>query len=213
MFTSRIDLSDGMNHTPATFDLVVVAASAGGLKACIKVVAGLPADFPLPVVVVQHIGQDGPSLMADILARHTPLRVRQAGDGDVLLGGTVYTPAPARHLRVHPGGTLSLLDSPRVRFVRPSADVLFASAADAFGDRVIAVVLTGCGSDGADGVRAVRRRGGFVIAQDEATSEHFDMPYHAVLTRKVDLVLPLGQIAFALQTLVMMSEENLTLPG
>ena len=210
MFNSRIDTSDRMNHTPATFDVVVVACSAGGLRACQRIVAGLPADFPLPVVIIQHIGQDGPSRMADILSRHTPLRVRQAADGVVLRGGTVYTPAPGRHLRVNPGGTLSLLDSPRVQFARPSANVLFGSAADAFGDRVIAVVLTGCGSDGADGVRAVRGRGGFVIAQDEATSEQFGMPYHAVLTRKVDLVLPLGQIAFALRTLAATAATGLS---
>jgi two-component system chemotaxis response regulator CheB len=167
----------------------------------------LSADFPVPVVIVQHISQDGPSLMAEILSHHTPLRVKQAEDGDVLRVGTVYTPAPGHHLRVNPDGTLSLLQSPKVHYVRPSADLLFQSAADAYGERVVAVVLTGGGYDGVDGVKAVRRRGGFVIAQDEATSECFGMPYNAVLTRKVDLVLPLGQIAFALGTLTANERE------
>jgi two-component system chemotaxis response regulator CheB len=139
--------------------------------------------------------------MADILARHTRLPVKQAREGEVLCPGTVYTPAPGRHLVVRGDGTLSLSPAPRVNFARPSADVLFESAAAAFGERVVGVVLTGGGCDGAAGVRAIRRRGGFVIAQDEVTAEDFWMPYNAVLTRKVDLVLPLGQIAFALRTL------------
>ncbi len=185
-----------------------MAGSVGGLRACGRIVSGLPPDFPAPVVIVQHISQDGPSMMAEILARHTPLRVGQAEDGEVLRAGTVYTPAPGRHLRVNPDGTLSLPRSPKVHFVRPSADVLFGSAADAYGGQVVAVVLTGGGCDGADGVRAVRRRGGFVIAQDEATSEAFGMPYHAVITRKVDLVLPLDHIAFALRTVVATGEES-----
>jgi two-component system, chemotaxis family, protein-glutamate methylesterase/glutaminase len=181
--------------------VVVMAASAGGLTAFSRIVSALPGDFPAPVVLVQHLCQDSPSVLAEILGGCTPLRVRQAADGDVLLRGTVYTPVPGRHLLVNTGGTLSLLRTPKVRFVRPSADVLLASAAVAFGERVVAVVLTGGGSDGAEGVRAVRQRGGFVIAQDGATSECFGMPYYAVLTGAVHLVLPLDGIAAALRTL------------
>ncbi len=105
-------------------------------------------------------------------------------------------------LRINQDETLSLVRSPKVKFARPSADVLFGSASDIYGEQMVAVVLTGAGSDGADGVQVVSRRGGFVIAQDETTSELFGMPYYAIQTGKVDLVLSLDHIGFALHTLL-----------
>lgn len=183
------------------FDVVVLGASVGGVQALSCIVADLPADFPAPVVVAHHLSPDYPSFMPDILRRHTALRVKEAEDGDKLCPGTVYTSAPGRHLRIESDGILSVFQADRIRFVRPSADVLFESVAFTFGCRAIAVVLTGMGRDGANGVKCVRKSGGFVIAQDEATAESFDMPYAAIETRKVDLVLPLYHIGYALQVL------------
>ena len=146
--------------------------------------------------------------MADILSRRTPLRVKQAEEGEQVGLATVYIAPPNRHLLVNPDGTLSLTQSKLVHFLRPSADLLFESVAASYGERAIAVVLTGTGSDGAMGVQAIKKMGGTVIAQDEATAEFFGMPGAAIQSGSVDFVLPLDEIAIALVTLVMKGEAG-----
>jgi two-component system chemotaxis response regulator CheB len=140
------------------------------------------------------------------MARITPLEVKQAEEGDKLLPGHVYIAPPDYHLVVNSNGTLSLNHSDVVHFVRPSAEMLFESVAASYGERSIAVVLTGSGSDGEMGVKAVKGRNGTVIAQDEQTSEYFGMPGAAIATHSVDFVLPLEDIAPALVTLVMKAD-------
>jgi two-component system, chemotaxis family, protein-glutamate methylesterase/glutaminase len=186
----------------AAFDVVALASSAGGLNALTHVLSALPPDFPAALVVVQHLDPRHRSLMADILSRRTPLVVRQAEAGAPLCPGTVAIAPPDQHLLVNPDGTLSLSHAQLVHFVRPSADLLFESVAASFQDRAIAVVLTGSGSDGARGASAIKRMGGTVIAQDQATSEVFGMPGAAIRTGSVDYVLPLDEIAPSLVTLV-----------
>lgn len=190
----------------AAFDLVALAASAGGLMALSRVLAALPAAFPAALVAVQHLDPRHPSLMADILSRRTLLRVKQAEEGDCLQAATVYVAPPNRHLLVNPDGRLSLSLSELVHFLRPSADLLFKSAAASYRERVIAVVLTGTGSDGAMGVRAVKKMGGTVLAQDQATAEFFGMPSAAIQSGSVDRILPLDEIPAVLVTLVMTGE-------
>jgi two-component system chemotaxis response regulator CheB len=190
----------------AAFDIVAVAASAGGLNALTKVLSALPADFSAPIVVVQHLDPRHRSLMADILSRRAPMHIKQAEQGETLTAGTAYIAPPNRHLLVNPDGTLSLTETELVSFVRPSADLLFESVAASHGDRAIAVVLTGTGSDGSMGVKAVKKVGGTVIAQDEETSEFFGMPGAAIRTGFVDFILPLEEIPHALITLVMKGE-------
>ena len=143
--------------------------------------------------------------MADILSRRTPLRVKQAEEGEQVSPATVYIAPLNRHLLVNPDGTLSLTQSKWCIFLRPSADLLFESVAASYGERAIAVVLTGTGSDGAMGVQAIKKMGGTVIAQDEATAE-FLVPSAAIHSGSVDFVLPLDEIATALVTLVMKGE-------
>lgn len=140
--------------------------------------------------------------MAEILDRCTALDVRQVQEGDVLCPGTAFIAPPDNHVLVNPNGVLSLSKSERVHYLRPSADLLFESVAASYGERAIAVVLTGSGSDGSMGVEAVKTMGGTVIAQDEATSEFRDMPSAAVRTGKVDFVLPLNEISAALESLI-----------
>jgi two-component system chemotaxis response regulator CheB len=123
-------------------------------------------------------------------------------DGDRLERGTAYVAPPNRHLLVNPDGTLPLSQSELVHFVRPSADLLFESAAASYRERAIAVVLSGSGRDGAMGVKAIKKTGGTVIVQDERTSEFFGMPEAAQQTGMADFVLPLHEIAPALQTLL-----------
>jgi two-component system chemotaxis response regulator CheB len=196
-------------HFPsAAFDVVALAASAGGLKALSHVLSALPPDFPAAVVVVQHLDPRHRSLMADILSRRTPLKVKQAEDGEVLNPATIYIAPPNRHLLVNPDGTLSLSQSELVHFVRPSADLLFESVAASYKDRTIAVVLTGTGSDGAMGVQGIKKMGGTVIVQDEKTSEFFGMPAAAIQTGNADFILLLDEIASALVTLVMKGDAG-----
>jgi len=116
--------------------------------------------------------------------------------------GIVYIAPPNRHLLVNPDGTLFLTETKLVHFVRPSADPLFESVAASFKHRAIAVVLTGTGSDGAMGLRAIQQMGGTIIAQDEATSEFFGMPGAAINTGHVDFILPLHEIPCTLISLV-----------
>jgi two-component system chemotaxis response regulator CheB len=197
----------GQTHLKkAAFEIVALASSAGGLTALSQVLSGLPADFRAAVVIVQHLDRRHRSLMAEILSRRTPLEVCQAGEGDILTAGRVYIAPPDRHLLVIPGGTLSLSQSELVHFVRPSADLLFESAAASYKERVIGVVLTGTGSDGSMGVQAIKKMGGTVIAQDQPTAEFFGMPGAAIETGVVDFILPIEEIAFALVTLVMKGE-------
>lgn len=193
--------SDRLARVPA-YNLVALAASAGGLTAISKVLSGLPPGFPASIVVVQHLDPRHRSLMADILARRTPLKVKEAEEGDRLLPATVYIAPPNRHLLVNPDGTLSLSQSELVHFVRPSADLLFESVAASYREHAIGVILTGSGSDGAMGVGAVKKMRGTVIVQDEKTSEFFGMPGAAIQTGSADFILPLDEISSAIVTLV-----------
>jgi two-component system, chemotaxis family, protein-glutamate methylesterase/glutaminase len=193
---------DGDPAASVGFDIVALAASAGGLAALSQVLSGLPAEFTPAVVVVQHLDPRHRSLMADILNRRTPLPTKEAQEGERVRGGTVFIAPPNRHLLVNRDATLSLSQSELVHFVRPSADLLFESVAASYGERVIAVVLSGSGSDGAMGLQAVKKMGGTVIVQDERTAEFFGMPQAAIKTGTVDFVLPLEEIAPALLHLV-----------
>ena len=176
------------------FRVVVVAASAGGLEALIALVGALPANFPLPIAVVQHIDPHHRSLIAEILARHTALRVKHVFGAERLVPGFVYLAIAAHHLEVGLNGTIGLTRAEPVHYVRPAADRLFESAA-ALCPPAIAVVLTGTGRDGARGVLAIKAAGGTTIAQDQASSAFFGMPFAAIETGAVDFVLPLDQIA------------------
>jgi two-component system, chemotaxis family, protein-glutamate methylesterase/glutaminase len=188
--------------TQAAFDIVALAASAGGLRALSHILGDLPVDFPAGIVVVQHLDPRHRSLMADILSRRTALRVKEAQEGARVSPGTAYIAPANRHLLVNPDGTVSLSQSELVHFLRPSADLLFESVAASYKERAIAVVLSGTGSDGAMGVRAIKKMGGTVIVQDEKSSEFFGMPGAATQTGCVDFVLPLDEIPSALVTLI-----------
>jgi two-component system chemotaxis response regulator CheB len=191
----------------AAFDIIALAASAGGLGALSHVLAPLPADFPATIVIVQHLDPRHRSLMADILSRRTSVQIKQAEEGDRLCPSTAYVAPPNRHLLINTDGSLSLSQSELVHFVRPSADLLFESVAASYKERAIAVVLSGTGSDGAMGVQAIKKMGGTVVAQDEHTAEFFGMPGAAIQGGNVDFVLPLDEIAPALMTLVIKGDE------
>jgi two-component system, chemotaxis family, protein-glutamate methylesterase/glutaminase len=183
------------------FDLVVMAASVGGVAAFESVLTTLPEDFPLPIAIVQHRSTRAPNLMARVFSRHTDLVVKTATEGERMMAGMVYLAPPHAHLMVDRELRVSLKDGSKIRHVLSSANPLFESAALALPGRVIAVVLTGYDRDATDGVQAVRLSGGTVIAQDQATSQSFGMPASAIETGCVDRVLPLQEIGPALVAL------------
>jgi two-component system chemotaxis response regulator CheB len=184
------------------FEIVAIAASAGGLTALTTVVRGLPPNFEAAVAVVQHLDPRHRSLMPQIIARRATLPVDEARDGMDVEPGHIYLAPPDRHLLINRDRTISLTQTELVNFVRPSGDLLFESVAAAYGERAIAVVLTGTGHDGSMGVAAIKKRGGTVIVQDELSSEFFGMPSSAIKTGTVDFVLAIDEIAPALETLV-----------
>lgn len=180
------------------FLVVGMAASAGGLEALKEVVSALPGTFNACVLVVRHRTTDGLDLLADILQAKTALPVKQAEEGDALAAGAIFVGRPGWHLLVNPDDTLHLSDAPKVKYVRPAADVLFQSMAESLGERAVAVVLTGCDGDGSGGVGDIRARGGRVIVQHPATAQQPGMPLAALKTGEVDHVVPLEQIAHTL---------------
>jgi two-component system, chemotaxis family, protein-glutamate methylesterase/glutaminase len=185
------------------FHIVVVAASAGGLDALSRILSQLPSTFPAAVAIVQHRALSSPHLLADILRQRTKLSVRDAEDGDEARPGTVYLAPPGIHLVVDTRQRFALIDGVKVKHARPSGDLLFASAAEAFGPRAIALVLTGGDGDGSGGLSVVKEHGGIVISQDEASAREPSMPKAAIATGDVDYILPLEYIASTLEGLVL----------
>jgi two-component system chemotaxis response regulator CheB len=178
------------------FELVVVGASWGGFHALETLLRGLPADFRTPLAIAQHrAAGSGTDLLPTLLrGRVKWAEVCEPSDKEPIEPRKVYLAPPDYHLLVEPDG-FALSTEGVVQFSRPSIDVLFDSAADTFGDRLVAVILTGANEDGAYGIKRVRRRGGVTIAQDPATAERPEMPAAAIATGAVQHVAPLAEIA------------------
>ena len=175
-------------------DCVVLGASAGGVEALQRIAAALPAGFAPPLLVVLHLLADRPSGMVALLAEHCALRVVEAEDKAPIVAGQIVIAPPDYHLLVERGRTLALsLDAP-VLHSRPAIDPLFESAALAFGERLLALLLTGARSDGSAGVAAVRRRGGTAWVQDPQDARVATMPAAALQRAGADAVLTLDQI-------------------
>ncbi len=185
--------------------LVVIGASTGGPGALVQLLRGLPGDFPLPILLVIHIGAPFGVTFAEWLDGQSQLRVRQAVDGEPLPApgqpGVLMAP-PDKHLVLRDGRLRLTLDAER-HSCRPSVDVLFESVAREVGAGVVGCLLTGMGRDGAAGLLAIRRAGGATIAQDEATSVVFGMPREAIALGAAERVLPLDRVAPALLTLAL----------
>src|SRR5262249_50788911 len=143
----------------AAFDVAALCASAGGFNALRAVLSDLPGDFPAAIVVVQHLDPRHRSVMAELLTRRSALDVRQAAEGYTIAPGCVLIAPPDRHLLVNGDGSVSLTQTQLVHFVRPSGDLLFESVAASYAERALCVVLTGTGSDGAQGVAAIKKMG------------------------------------------------------
>ena len=179
-----------------------MAASAGGLNAITRILSELRGDFGVPILIVQHLDPKHQSHLAEILSRHVRLRIKQAENGEPLCARTVYIAPPDKHLLIGQDLRIALGNQAPVQYVRPSADLLFESTAEVYAARAIAVVLSGTGHDGTQGVRMVRAHGGVTIAQDQATAEFFGMPGAAIESGAVDYILPLDDIAATLTALI-----------
>ncbi len=179
------------------YEIVAIGSSAGGIRALEQILSGLPADLPVPILIVQHLDPRHRSLMAEIMQRSSKMKVKEAVDGEEILPSIVFIAPPNRHMLVA-DGHISLTSTAFVHFSRPSIDLLFESVAATYGDKSIGIILSGTGRDGAMGIKAIKEKGGTTIAQDQATSEHFGMPDAAIATGMIDFVLPVYDIAKAI---------------
>lgn len=188
--------------------IVAIATSTGGPAALHQILSALPGDFCAPILVVQHISEGFVEGLARWLNDVAPLKVKVAEDGEPLAPSTVYL-APARsHLGVSAAHTIQLSSAPPICGFRPSGTFLFDSVANAFGNASVALILTGMGQDGVDGLQGIRAAGGRIIAQDKESSVVFGMPGAAMAAGCVDWVLPLGSIAPRLRSLVCPEEKG-----
>lgn len=166
----------------------------GGVEALGILLGGLPGDFPLPILIVHHLGADSGSDLAHMLDARSAIRVKEAVEEEAITSKTAYLAPPNYHLLVERDGTLALSVDKPVNFARPAIDVLFESAAVAFGPALIGVILTGAGSDGAKGLQMIKEKGGVVIVQDPVDAEADPMPRNALAMVEADHVLPLPEI-------------------
>jgi two-component system, chemotaxis family, protein-glutamate methylesterase/glutaminase len=186
------------NPRPKRFDVLVIGTSTGGPNALAAVLPKLPASFPLPIVIVQHMPPIFTKHLADRLNHHSQLQVQEAFTGDHLTPGSAWVAPGNYHLKIHREGTQSIVrlnQDPQENSCRPAVDVLFRSAAEHYGGNVLALIMTGMGHDGKRGCDAIRQAGGYVIAQDEASSIVWGMPGSVVSAGLANTVLPLEAIA------------------
>jgi two-component system, chemotaxis family, protein-glutamate methylesterase/glutaminase len=180
---------------------IVIGASAGGIEALSIILPALPARMRASVFVVLHLPRDGPSLLVEIFQPKCAVSVREAEDKEIVAPGTVYFAPPDYHLLLDAGPQLALSADELLHFSRPSIDVLFESAAEVYGNRLLGIILTGANEDGASGLGAVHQAGGLTIVQQPETAHAPLMVQSALKTTPVDLVLALDQIADLLRKL------------
>jgi two-component system chemotaxis response regulator CheB len=181
------------------FDLVVIGGSAGAIEALHAILSKLPIDFPSPVAIVIHIPAQGPSLLPEVLATPESPPMKFAEDKEPIVPGTIYFAPPDYHLLVESGRTFALSLDERVHFSRPAIDVLFESAAAAYGHRLAGVILSGASEDGAQGLRAVAEAGGMTFVQSLESAEMVVMPAAALLAAPDSIEVNAADLAESLR--------------
>jgi len=193
-----------ITHHVSHFKCIVIGVSAGGMDALSKILTILPADFPLPIIVVQHLDPHSiDCYFAQYFNERCPLEVREAIEREPVMMGNVYFAPSNYHLLIENDKTFSLSADEKVNYSRPSIDILFESAAETYGPTLIGIILTGASRDGAKGLRIIKDNGGLTIVQDRKTAESNLMPLSAIGASQVDHILPLQDIPDLLQELVM----------
>jgi two-component system, chemotaxis family, protein-glutamate methylesterase/glutaminase len=183
------------------YQAIVIGGSSGGFQALQTLLGLLPRDYSLPVMVVLHRSPTTDHSLADLLSHVCPLTVKEAEEKEVMAEGFVYIAPANYHLLVERDHSLSLSIEDRVWYSRPAIDVLFETAADAFGTRLVGVLLTGANQDGTAGLRRIRQRGGLTLAQDPTEAHMPAMPESAIRAGVVDRVLPLTMVGALLASL------------
>ena len=186
-----------------------MGGSVGGMQSVQSILQALPVDFALPIVVALHRPTDDEDLLTPLLQRGCTLRVSEVVDKEPIEAGHVYVAPPDYHVLIE-DNNLSLSVDERVNHARPSIDVLFESAALVYGRRAVAVILSGAGIDGARGAAAIQESGGSVLIESPATALRPDLPAAAVAATAVSMILPLPQLATALQELARPSVNGVT---
>jgi two-component system chemotaxis response regulator CheB len=175
--------------------IIVIGASTGGPEAFQTILSKLPADFSIPIICVQHISEGFLDGLVQWLSGKCAMKIDMAREGSVPMPGTIYFPQEGKHLKFDSGGKFVLSSEPSYHGHRPSITETMRSAAEYYGGAVLSILLTGMGSDGAEGMQAVARAGGITIAQDEKSSIVFGMPKQAIELGAAQLVVPLNEIA------------------
>jgi two-component system, chemotaxis family, protein-glutamate methylesterase/glutaminase len=181
------------------YEAVVIGVSAGGIEALKVILPTLPASFPLPIAIVQHRNERESSFLAEYFNRISEVTVTEAEDKEQPCAGHVYLAPAGYHLLIEPDRSFSLSVDGRVNYSCPSIDVLFESAADAFAESLIGIVLTGANADGAQGLKAVKARGGLAIVQNPKSAQAIAMPRAALQATTVDYVVDLGNLCTSLR--------------
>lgn len=191
----RTTLSDDVDQPPLpVVDAIVVGASAGGVEALLKVFSRLEVGYRLPIITVLHVPEGRLSQLAQVFQARLPIKVKEARDKEDIAPGTLYFAAPGYHLSVENDFSLSLSQEDRVFHSRPSIDILFQSAADAYGPRLAGFLLTGANNDGAFGLSCIKLSGGMTVIQDPAQAQARTMPEAGLALIEPDYLLPLNDI-------------------
>lgn len=188
-------------------DIIVIGASAGGLKALSKIMANLPGDLDAAIFIVQHVAPNVPSLLPQILQDISNFVVTHPQDGEEIQKGRIYVALPDHHLLIDEG-YIQVVRGPKENRFRPAIDALFRSAARTYGPRVVGVVLTGYLDDGTVGLQAIKKRGGLTVVQDPEEAEYSSMPKSALRYAQVDYCLSLDKITELLINLVKKTPED-----
>lgn len=184
------------------YKAIVIGTSAGGLQALLSLLSLLPAGYPLPIAVVQHRAKDHRGLLEEVLQNKCRVRVKQADEKEAVRGGTVYIAPPDYHLLIEEDQTFSLSCDEPVLYSRPAIDVLFESAAMAYREHLVGIILTGANGDGASGIATIKEYGGLTIAQDPLEAQFPAMPQASIDTRQVERVWSLSEIGIFLMNLI-----------
>jgi len=208
--TGKSGESPGRSDLGVAYAIALIGTSWGGLAALRTIVGCLPEGYELPIAVIQHRHRDSDALLAHFLQSHTHLQVCEIEDKQTVEPGRVFIAPANYHLLVERGHFSLSIDAP-VRYSRPSIDVAMTTAADAYGHRVVGVVLTGANADGAAGLRRIADAGGFAIVQDPASAEVATMPAAAIKAVPTARVLPLDRIGPLLATVPSMQVPPLEL--
>jgi two-component system chemotaxis response regulator CheB len=176
------------------YEAIVVGVSSGGMSALKLIFSTLPTGFKPPIIVVQHISSHSDNQWIQLLNEKSRLEIKEADEKEVIQPGKVYIAPANYHLLIEKNKTFSLTIGERVNYARPSIDVLFESAAEAYKKELIGIVLTGSNHDGTIGLKRIQECGGLTIVQDPETSESPYMPSSAIAANKPDYILPLEGI-------------------